>query len=56
MTSSDRNYKGHYVVTSCGTSLLANANRKLVKDFEKPIESLLKKYANSKEQDIEKKI
>jgi putative CRISPR-associated protein (TIGR02619 family) len=42
-------------VTSCGTSILSNANRKLVKDSEKrDIQPLLTKYANSKEKDIEK--
>jgi putative CRISPR-associated protein (TIGR02619 family) len=46
-------------VTSCGTSILVNANRELNNDIAKRqiqqnIQSLLTKYANSKEEDIEK--
>jgi putative CRISPR-associated protein (TIGR02619 family) len=46
-------------VTSCGTSILVNANRELNNDIAKRqiqqnIQSLLIKYANSKEKDIEK--
>jgi putative CRISPR-associated protein (TIGR02619 family) len=41
-------------VTSCGTSILSNANRELVKESDRrDIQPLLTKYANSKEQDIE---